>query len=99
MFEADISYSKLHRIVKNNFDEIIEVREAVFKYYRQLKNIFLLYASVSTYPVISWNDFTTFCYKCRIIDNKTLNLSTLDRVFITTNVALHKFSSSAERSL
>ena len=31
--------------------------------------------------------------------DKLLNLSTLDRVFITTNVALHKFSSSAERSL
>ena len=28
-----------------------------------------------------------------------MNLSTIDRVFITTNVALHKFSSSAERSL
>ena len=63
MFESDMSYSKLHRIMKNNEDEMTEVKDTLFSYYKQLKNIFLLYASISTYPVISWNDFTNFCYK------------------------------------
>ena len=63
MFENDVQYSKLHRVLKNNEEEMVEVKAAVFSFYKQLKNIFIYYASMSTYPVISWNDFTTMCQK------------------------------------
>jgi hypothetical protein len=65
MFEADMMYSKINRIVKNNEMEMKSLKETLFSDYKMLKNVFLMYASMSTYPVISWNDFTTFCYKVR----------------------------------
>ena len=45
------------------------------------------------------NDFTSWAYKCNLVDGKWINLSTLDRILITTNVALHGLISSAERDL
>lgn len=63
MFETDVGYSKVHRILKSNEEEINAVKEVLFSHYKRLKNMFILYASISTYPVISWNDFTNFCYK------------------------------------
>ena len=34
MFESDMSYSKLHRIMKNNEDEMTEVKDTLFSYYK-----------------------------------------------------------------
>ena len=52
--------------------------------------MFEFLASHSTYPNISWNDFTSYCIKSNILD-KNVILSTIDRLFITTNVAQHEF--------
>jgi uncharacterized protein YggL (DUF469 family) len=45
------------------------------------------------------NDFTSWSNKCNFIDGKWVNLAALDRILITTNVALHGLISSAERDL
>jgi hypothetical protein len=55
-----------------------------------MKNLFENLASHSAYPNISWNDFTTYCIKSNILD-KNVILSTIDRIFITTNVANHEY--------
>ena len=98
-FETDIGYSKLHRITKRDEDELERVQEVLWENYAKLKLIFLFYSANSTYPVISLNDFTLFCQKCKIIDAKNLKLNDLDRIFIITNVALHKHFSAQERNL
>lgn len=69
MFECDMKYSKIHRVLKNNEEDIAQVKEELWKNYKVLKNVYYLYASISTYPVISWNDFTTFCYKVSILNS------------------------------
>jgi len=45
------------------------------------------------------NDFTSWAKGCGFVDDKWINLATLDRILITTNVALHGLISSAERDL
>jgi hypothetical protein len=45
------------------------------------------------------NDFTSWATKCGIKEDKQINLATLDRILITTNVAMHGLISSAERDL
>jgi hypothetical protein len=45
------------------------------------------------------NDFTSWANKCELVDGKWINLAALDRILITTNVALHGLISSAERDL
>lgn len=44
-------------------------------------------------------DATQWANKCGIIDQKSLNLATFDRLFISTNVTCHSFFNSAERDL
>jgi hypothetical protein len=48
---------------------------------------------------ISWNDFTIYAKKTNIFDNKVIDLSTLDRTFILTNVNSHGLTNSSERNL
>lgn len=62
MLHADIKHSKLSRIIKNNDAEMKAVTEVLLYHYRDIKNIFMLQAAHSTYPAISWNDFTNFCH-------------------------------------
>ena len=69
------------------------------KYYEKLKNVYLKLQSHShSYPVVGVNDFTSFAQKTNILD-KNLNLATLDRVFIATNVSFNGIKNSAEREL
>jgi len=44
-------------------------------------------ASRSNFPSVTLLDFTTFCDVCKIMD-KNVNLSTIDRLFIATNVEI-----------
>lgn len=76
-----------------------EITELLFKHYIQINNIFLYYIGISTYPTIGLNDFTSWANKCDLVDGKWINLAALDRILITTNVALHGLISSAERDL
>ena len=99
MLDCDISYSKLTKFIKND-DELFKLKKVFILNYKKIHEIFLYYAGISTYPVISWNDFTTLANHCRLpFNHKALSLATLDRLFITTNVSTNKYSSSAERSL
>jgi hypothetical protein len=41
----------------------------------------------SSFPCISWIDFSNFCEKCNIFD-KNVGISHIDRIFIATNVVL-----------
>lgn len=86
MVENDINSSKLSRFLKGNEEEIENIKKVFKKDFAKVKNIFLYYASISTYPRISWNDFTLFVNKCQIVD-KNLILATVDRLFIATNTS------------
>ena len=88
MFEMDIGYSKIHRVIKNNEFQLQTVKAILWQNYARIKNIFLTCTTNSEYPVISWNDFTILCYKCKLVD-KFCNLATIDRVYIATNVNLN----------
>ena len=63
MYECDMQYGKIHRIIKNNETELNAIKDTIWAHYRNLKTIYVNCTSQSTFPVISWNDFTTFCYK------------------------------------
>mmetsp|Transcript_41069 Transcript_41069/g.39584 ORF Transcript_41069/g.39584 Transcript_41069/m.39584 type:complete len:237 (+) Transcript_41069:504-1214(+) len=43
----------------------------------------------SSFPCISWIDFSNFCEKCNLFD-KAIQIATIDRLFIATNVVLEK---------
>jgi len=93
-----VEFSKLHRVCREE-SELEKCKTVLFTHYERIKNIFQYYIGTSSYPTISMNDFTSFSTKCGILDGKYINLSTLDRTLITTNVALHSYTSSAERDL
>jgi len=98
-FEQDIEFSKIIRTVKNDIEQYEDIKDILFKHYMKLNNIFLYYQGVSSFPTISMNDFTSWAKNCNFVDDKWINLATLDRILITTNVALHGLISSAERDL
>ena len=62
------------------------------------KNIFLFIASNSSYPTMGLNDFTSFVHRSQLFD-KNINLATVDRQFIATNVSNNPYKNSAEREL
>lgn len=88
MFELDFNYSKINRVIKHDEEELYKVKSILWKNYRQIKNIYVNGIVNSEYPVITWNDFTIICNKCKIVD-KFCNLSTIDRVYIATNVTFN----------
>ena len=45
------------------------------------------------------NDFTSFANQCKLLDQKYINLSALDLLFVATNVSNNKYTQSAERDL
>ena len=98
-FEQDIIYSKILRAVKGDVEIFEDIQLVLFKHYVKLNNIFLFYIGTSSYPTIGMNDFTSWARHCNMVDDKWLNLAALDRILITTNVALHGLISSAERDL
>ena len=98
MLSSDLKFSKISRLCRQDSD-----REAlaacIEKHYLRLKNIFLFYVAKSeSYPTIGMKDFTSFCYRSKILD-RNLNLATMDRLFITTNVSNNPFKNSSERLL
>ena len=90
MMEQDWKYSKIEKCVWNKETEILGLKSLYLKYFWKMKNLFEYLASHSAFPNISWNDFTAYCIKSGILD-KNVILSTIDRLFITTNVASHEF--------
>lgn len=54
--------------------------------------------SRSSFPNISWIDFSNFCDKCKIFD-KNVVIATIDRIFIATNVELEKMDDNPDKAL
>lgn len=99
--KKDLEHTKLARMIKNKID-----RENVFalleKNIDRLKEEFLALIVKSTYPGISWNDFTVYCQQ-KSMTNSDVTLSVLDRLFITvtTNIEAGKqnYDTSSNREL
>lgn len=85
IFELDFKYTKIKKIFKANNTECENVKNLLWKNFNKIKNIFLNAIVSSEYPTVSWNDFSLICNKCKIVD-KVCNFSTIDRIFIATNV-------------
>jgi hypothetical protein len=98
-FELDISWTKLLRVCKSDETELEKVKQCLWEHYDRIKNVFLFEIGHSGTDSISWNDFTFFCRKTNIIDDKVIDLATFDRTFILTNVNNHGHFSSADRNL
>eukprot|EP00347_Sterkiella_histriomuscorum_P014450 403360819 len=95
--EHDQKFWKIPRFVKDPIEQQLcfDLVQANFKH---LKNIFISLACKSSFPNISWIDFTTFCESCKILD-KNVVLSTIDRLFIATNVEIEQQSDNPDKSL
>jgi hypothetical protein len=99
IFEMDFKYTKIKKIFKNHAHECESVKNLLWKNFEKIKNVFLTAILNSEYPVVSWNDFTIICNKCKIPDNKACNLSTIDRIFIATNVNQNVNGAQGDRDL
>lgn len=79
--------------------EMQKITDCLFTHYEKIMDVYHYYIGISSYPTIAMNEFTSFAQKCQFMDNKNINLAALDRILITTNVAIHNYTSSAERDL
>lgn len=53
----------------------------------------------SEFPFISMLDFSAFIKRLGLMDKKTLNVATLDRLFIQTNVELVEMDDNPDKQL
>ena len=83
----DVEYSKIGRFVKDYF-EYTRLTDVLKEYAAAIKDIFTYCIAFSTFPSISWIDFTNLCSMWKIPDSKTCTMQTIDRIFIVTNVEL-----------
>ena len=80
-FKEDIKLWKGYRFIKSEDDK--EKTEAVLKkHFGKLKDVFQHLAANSVWPNIGSLDFCEFASKSKIMDNVTVNISTVDRTFI-----------------
>ena len=64
-FDIDMAFSKILKFVRDQ--EVYEqVCEVLFKYLPRLKEIFTHCIGISSYPSISWLEFTDLCIKWKI---------------------------------
>ena len=100
-----MNFSKIKKICKNKRDESSAEYEAVkgvlFDHFVRIKNIFLWESGHSTYPTIQSLPFLSFAQNCKITDNnnKRVDISAIDIIFVGTCVANHSFKNNAERDL
>lgn len=93
--EQDLAFGKIQRLTKEDFPKL---KAALLNDYLQLKNIFTQLAVQSSYPVISWNDYSFFVNRSKIPDKK-VNISEIDRALIGTNFSQNGIKNSAEKEL
>jgi hypothetical protein len=98
MFLKDIETWKLGRVIKDGF-ELRNLIETLTEYIAQMKDIFNCCIALSSYPSISWIDFGNLCHQWKIPDNRSCNMTTIDRVFIATNVELVEQEDNPDRDL
>lgn len=87
MFLKDIESWKLNRVIKDGF-ELRNMIDTITQYIEPIKDVFNYCIAISSFPSISWIDFGNFCNQWKIPDNRTCSMTTIDRVFIATNVEL-----------
>lgn len=63
-----------------------------------LKDLFTTLICKSSFPNISWIDFTNYCEQSKIPD-KNVVLATIDRLFIATNVELEALDDNPDKAL
>ncbi len=86
MLSNDFRMWKISRIVKEA-NEIKQIEQVFQNNVKDLKQIYLTLISNSTYPNLTWLDFVNYAKSCDIID-ENMPMSTVDRLFIATNVEL-----------
>eukprot|EP00347_Sterkiella_histriomuscorum_P012154 403369687 len=91
MFDLDIQCWKVPRFINSCIHFLKE-------HYFTIKKLFTYYAASSSYPTISMIDFSTLCNQMQILD-KAITLSTLDRLFIATNVELVEMDENPDKEL
>lgn len=96
-FELDVGYSKIMK-ASGSQEVFEEVTSILFEHIRQIKDIFTYGIATSSFPSISWMDFSNMCQHWKIID-KNLSYATIDRVFIATNVELVEQEDNPDRDL
>lgn len=96
-FELDIGHSKIQKFIKDP-EVFEEVTDVLFKHTSRIKDLFTHGIGTSSFPSISWLDFCRMCDTWRIVD-KNLSVTTIDRVFIVTNVELVEVEDNPDRDL
>ena len=85
-FKLDFERCKISRMIRTTIERE-EIYNKLFEYYAYIKEEFSSIIVKSSYPHITWNDFTMYTQQKGII-SKEISLSVLDRLFITVNVDL-----------
>ena len=95
-----MEFAKISRTVKGDTENALEdIKELLYKHYIRLNNIWLYYIGISGAVTIGLNEFTSWARKRGFINDVNINSADLDRIMITTNVAIHGKISNAERDL
>ena len=98
MFDFEIKKWKVPRFIKDPEDYEACVK-LLRTHLRQVTSIFINLIATSTYPNISWIDFSNFVSECKLVDGKNLQLSTIDRLFIATNFEVEQNSLNPDNAL
>ena len=96
-FEEDFAFGKIPRTLKKGQDHegaVAGIKEVLFEHYVRLCNIFDYYSGISSYPLLSWNDFTSFSTKCKILDHDKIKNADLDLILVATCVSHHQYVNS-----
>ena len=98
MFNNDKKHFKLSRVIK---DEAVlnEVYKVLLQNFSVIKEIFDATSAASSYPNIGWLDFSNFCDRCQLTDNKFLNRAAIDRCFIAVNVDFDDLDDNPQQEL
>ena len=97
MLSEDFKYWKVNRFVKDQ-EDVKNIEQIVVNHIVQLKDIYITLICTSIYPNINWLEFTNFVKQCGILDHVT-QISTIDRLFIATNVELEEIEENPDRAL
>jgi hypothetical protein len=98
MFDNDKKHLKLNRIIKDE-NALNQVNAVLLKNFEVIKEIFDATSASSSYPNIGWLDFSSFCDRCQLLDNKFLNRAAVDRAFIAVNVDFDDLDDNPQQEL
>jgi len=97
-FRIDSQNWKLPRFIKDP-EDVAGCERVLRENFARLKKIFLCEAADSGFPCIQWNAFTSFCNQCDVVDGVAVNMATVDRAFIATNVEATKLEENPPQAL